>query len=239
MVVVSQAQAAPREDRGKGRATARASSQQAQVDARAASRAIASDSRSSATLSTRSTQTPVVRSDVARSSNVPTSSQMAIRSAPTRSSTYVQRDSDDAQITTQRSRDLTSGTREVYRSDRRDSDRDWSNRRRYHRPPSTVYRSWDRDRIYSWNNNRYRWYGGTWVLYGGPSVVYTESLPAVGGSLVAEVQAELRREGYYRGAVDGVLGPRTRNAIAEFQDDRGLAVNGRITDGLLRELDIR
>jgi peptidoglycan hydrolase-like protein with peptidoglycan-binding domain len=76
------------------------------------------------------------------------------------------------------------------------------------------------------------------VIYDEPSVVYTESLPMVGASVVAEVQAELRRQNFYHGAVDGVLGPRTRNAIADFQDEHDLAVTGRINNSLLRELGL-
>jgi peptidoglycan hydrolase-like protein with peptidoglycan-binding domain len=76
------------------------------------------------------------------------------------------------------------------------------------------------------------------VIYDQPSVVYTESVPVVGASVVAEVQAELRRGGYYRGAVDGVAGPRTRAAIADFQEDHGLAATGRINNSLLREMGL-
>jgi len=118
----------------------------------------------------------------------------------------------------------------------RDNDR-YRSDHRYSRPSVNVYRNWDRRRVYSWNNNRYRWYGGTWVIYdASPRVVYTDS--AVGGSVVASVQSELRRRGYDAGPADGVMGGRTRSAILNFQADHGLSRTGRITESLLRALNL-
>jgi hypothetical protein len=175
----------------------------------------------------------------------PSTSQTAIRSEPTRSfvrdndrSTVrvERRDRDNDRDDGRRDRDYDRGDRDNDRRDWDRGDRNWSDRR-YTRVPSTIYRGWDRNRVYSWNNNRWRWYGGTWVIYS-PTPTYYSTLPAVGSSVVVEVQQELRREGYYRGAADGVIGPRTRTAIASFQRDNGLAVTGRINNSLLRELDL-
>ena len=57
-------------------------------------------------------------------------------------------------------------------------------------------------------------------------------------SLAAEVQQELRRRGYYRGAIDGDIGPASRAAIRRYQAQRGLAVTGRIDSTLLRALGV-
>jgi hypothetical protein len=57
-------------------------------------------------------------------------------------------------------------------------------------------------------------------------------------SLEVDVQRELRRRGFYRGAIDGDIGPATRAAIRAFQADRGLRVTGRIDASLLRSLGI-
>lgn len=57
-------------------------------------------------------------------------------------------------------------------------------------------------------------------------------------SLAVDVQRELRRRGYYRGAIDGDVGPGTRSAIYEYQADRGLPRTGRIDRTLLRALGI-
>ena len=49
---------------------------------------------------------------------------------------------------------------------------------------------------------------------------------------VAEAQNALNRLGYHAGAVDGVMGPITRSAIEEYQFDKGLQVDGRLTASL-------
>ena len=59
-----------------------------------------------------------------------------------------------------------------------------------------------------------------------------------GGSVVAQVQQELARAGYYRGAVDGIMGNGTRNAIRAYERANGLRVDGRIDGELLRSMGI-
>lgn len=58
------------------------------------------------------------------------------------------------------------------------------------------------------------------------------------GSLAADVQEALKRRGYYRGAVDGDIGPASRSAIRAYQSERGLSVTGRIDRSLLEALGI-
>ncbi len=48
--------------------------------------------------------------------------------------------------------------------------------------------------------------------------------------VIVNVQQELRREGYYRGSIDGLIGPMTRSALERYQRDRGLYVT-RAIDG--------
>jgi peptidoglycan hydrolase-like protein with peptidoglycan-binding domain len=52
------------------------------------------------------------------------------------------------------------------------------------------------------------------------------------------VQQELAREGYYRGSIDGQVGPLTRAAIAAYQKDNGLPVTGKITGDLLQSMGL-
>ena len=52
-----------------------------------------------------------------------------------------------------------------------------------------------------------------------------------------QVQAALRKLGYYGGAVDGLMGPATQTAIRTFQIDHGLSVTGKIDEKLQRELE--
>ena len=55
-------------------------------------------------------------------------------------------------------------------------------------------------------------------------------------SLNVAVQSRLARRGYYRGPIDGVLGPGTRRAIRAFQYDEGMPASGWIDGRLLSEL---
>jgi hypothetical protein len=56
--------------------------------------------------------------------------------------------------------------------------------------------------------------------------------------LAVDVQRSLRKCGYYRGDVDGDIGPGTRSAIREYQYDHRLEVTGRIDRSLLRSLGL-
>lgn len=58
-------------------------------------------------------------------------------------------------------------------------------------------------------------------------------------SQVSDVQSALAREGYYDGAVDGVLGPATRRALRNYQRDHGLDVTGQINHGVIEALRLR
>lgn len=57
-------------------------------------------------------------------------------------------------------------------------------------------------------------------------------------STVGQVQSALAREGYYRGAIDGSVGPATRNAIRRYQSNHGLEVNGQIDRPVLEALGL-
>ena len=57
-------------------------------------------------------------------------------------------------------------------------------------------------------------------------------------STVAVAQERLARQGYYRGEIDGVFGPQTRNAIMRFQGDHGMRVTGSLTNDTLDALGL-
>lgn len=63
------------------------------------------------------------------------------------------------------------------------------------------------------------------------------SAPA-GDRQLQDVQAVLKRLGYYQGTVDGLAGPNTSAAISAYQKRMGLAVSGRVDERLLKELGI-
>jgi putative peptidoglycan binding protein len=61
--------------------------------------------------------------------------------------------------------------------------------------------------------------------YNGPIYGYDGLQP---DEIIANVQAVLQQLGYYPYEVDGVLGPATEAAIANYQRDYGLSVTGAI-----------
>ena len=110
-------------------------------------------------------------------------------------------------------------------------------------------RSWWRshyDRIIFVNNGWYNWNAGYWFPAWGyaPSVTYVYDGPiyAYNGwtpdQVTVNVQEELARAGYYDGPIDGVLGPMTREAIAAYQADNGLAVTSAIDEPTLATMGL-
>lgn len=63
--------------------------------------------------------------------------------------------------------------------------------------------------------------------------------PSPRQSLDMSVQYALAQRGYYRGPVDGSIGPGSRAAIARFQRDKGLAVTGNVNNQTLSALQLR
>jgi len=59
-----------------------------------------------------------------------------------------------------------------------------------------------------------------------------------GNGVVSSVQSQLAKLGYYRGAVDGVLGDQTQAAIARYQEDKDLSVTGVVTAATLQSLGL-
>jgi peptidoglycan hydrolase-like protein with peptidoglycan-binding domain len=59
---------------------------------------------------------------------------------------------------------------------------------------------------------------------------------ASAGTLVFEAQEALKTLGYSPGPSDGEYGPRTEEAIRQFQRDNGLAVTGRLNDATVATL---
>ncbi len=63
-----------------------------------------------------------------------------------------------------------------------------------------------------------------------------EPVPSLDPTFVRSVQIELVERGYYHGEIDGIAGPKTREAVDAFQRDAGLVVNGAMDQRLLQEL---
>ena len=59
------------------------------------------------------------------------------------------------------------------------------------------------------------------------------------GSIVITVQSRLARMGYYRGPIDGMMGPGTSFAIRAYERDHGLRMDGTISGPLVRSMGVR
>jgi hypothetical protein len=73
-----------------------------------------------------------------------------------------------------------------------------------------------------------------YYAYDGPIYVGQRAEPP--DRVIADVQAVLQEMGYYRGDVDGLLGPLTREALTAYQADQGLATTAAIDQPTLDSL---
>ena len=125
-------------------------------------------------------------------------------------------------------------------------------------PQYVVFRSYHPERHdrgwYSSHYNRveligggyYYWNNGYWYPawgYDSSAEYYAYDAPIYVGHraeppdrVIADVQAELQQMGYYQGEVDGLLGPLTRQALADYQADQGLVATAVIDEPTLESL---
>jgi len=92
---------------------------------------------------------------------------------------------------------------------------------------------------YFWNNGY--WYpawgyspSAQYYAYDGPIYVGQHAEPP--DKVIADVQDVLQQMGYYKGEVDGLLGPLTREALTAYQADQGLAQTAAIDEPTLDSL---
>jgi Putative peptidoglycan binding domain len=93
---------------------------------------------------------------------------------------------------------------------------------------------------YYFLNNGY-WYpawgyspSAQYYAYDGPIYVGQHAEPP--DKVIADVQAVLQQMGYYKGEVDGLLGPLTREALTAYQSDNGLTTTAAIDEPTLDSL---
>jgi hypothetical protein len=72
-----------------------------------------------------------------------------------------------------------------------------------------------------------------YYAWDGPIYAYNHLPP---DQVIANVQAALQEQGYYHGEVDGLIGPLTRAAIADYQRDHGLYETAAIDQPTLESL---
>ena len=79
------------------------------------------------------------------------------------------------------------------------------------------------------------YYPDAYYPYDGPIYGYNDLPP---DEVITNVQTQLYNDGYYDGPIDGILGPDTRAAIADYQDDHGLAVTAAIDEPTVESLGL-
>jgi hypothetical protein len=101
------------------------------------------------------------------------------------------------------------------------------------------------DRIVLINGGWYFWNASYWYPawgydsaaayypYNGPIYAYNNLPP---DQVIANVQSTLQAQGYYQGEVDGMLGPTTRSALANYQRDHSLYTTEAIDEPTLESL---
>ena len=110
-------------------------------------------------------------------------------------------------------------------------------------------RSWWRrnyTRIVFVNSGWWYWNAGYWFPAWGyaPGITYAYDGPIYGynglspDQVTVNVQQQLAAAGYYDGPIDGELGPMTREAIANYQADNGLAVTSAIDEPTLATMGL-
>jgi len=90
----------------------------------------------------------------------------------------------------------------------------------------------------------YAWNAGWWIPAWGyaPNAYYAYDGPIYGynnlppDQVIANVQTALQQQGYYQGEVDGLLGPQTRAAIADYQRANGLTETAAVDQPTLQSL---
>ena len=94
---------------------------------------------------------------------------------------------------------------------------------------------------YYWNNGYWypAWgYDPSAEYYAYDAPIYVGHTAEPPDRVIAEVQAELQEMGYYRGEVDGLLGPMTREALTAYQADQGLVATAVIDEPTLDSLGL-
>jgi len=96
-----------------------------------------------------------------------------------------------------------------------------------------IYGGW-----YYWNNSYWypAWGYAPDSVYAWDGPIYASSPDYDPAQVVANVQSALQQQGYYRGDIDGILGPETRAALAEYQSAQGLEPTGAVDEPTLETL---
>jgi hypothetical protein len=117
----------------------------------------------------------------------------------------------------------------------------WGNYPRHHQHRSRSNVFFGIGLGYPYYGYGYPYYGSYpygYGYYARPRTVVYDDRGYTDDATVAAVQRRLARAGYYHGSVDGVIGNGTRGAIAAYERNNGLPVDGRIDRQLLATLGL-
>jgi len=78
--------------------------------------------------------------------------------------------------------------------------------------------------------------GAAYYAFDGP--IYSPRADIPPDQVVASVQSTLQEQGYYHADVDGLLGPLTRAALADYQRDHGLEITSAVDEPTISSLGI-
>jgi peptidoglycan hydrolase-like protein with peptidoglycan-binding domain len=82
-------------------------------------------------------------------------------------------------------------------------------------------------------------YGSTGTAAGMSPGMSSAPTETVSAAKVKSAQQALKDQGFYKGRIDGIVGPQTRDAVARYQRDHHLAQTAIFDDQTLRSLDSR
>lgn len=190
--------------------------------------------RSNPTISKANQPKATVRADANARNRTPGNRKTTVKTQPTQTTTTVQANT-NARNRNWQNRPSTSISyaQALQRHHRDRHDRNWW---RSHYTRFVLFGGG----YYYWDN--YYWYPAygydpsySSYAYDGPIYAYNDMEP---GQVISDVQTELQRQGYYRYAVDGQMGPLTRAALANYQRDRGLPITSAIDQGTLQSLGL-
>lgn len=111
----------------------------------------------------------------------------------------------------------------------------WRHRHHRHHRHSRIYFTFGYPFGYGYPN--YGYYPYRYGYYSGPGAVAYQAVMADRSTVIA-VQRRLARTGYYHGAIDGVIGYGTRNAIRSYERAHGLRIDGQIDRRLLATMGL-
>jgi putative peptidoglycan binding protein len=192
---------------------------------------------------------PKVRSNaVARQNNLRSDRMRTVRERNLSTRTRTAAVTSPANVTTKQARSVTRNV--AVNNNWRGSQFSGQNYAAFRNYSRTYHdRSWwdsNYSRISFYFGAPYYWDSGYWYPAWGyyPDYVYDYDGPIYGYNglapdrVVIDVQTQLRRDGYYTGPIDGILGRMTRRAITAFQADHGLAITSSIDQPTLATLGL-